>query len=380
MKFSVIGTSGSAFGLLREIAASSEHFLVTGAISGALADAVTAAQLPLRLASSPEDAILEPSADAVIVAHEDLEEILRLTRAASQAGRHVIIFPPATCSPAFSFELHLILDESQQSIIPMIGRTTLPDLAARQQSLHLNRNEIQQIALELPWTSATVTGFDKELLRQRIVQGIDVLASSGFRYTQVTALESLAPDGSLLSLLITLNSQPNAEQAEPPATLMMKPAGRMSAKESVLQIHGTTSVMPEIPVVDAAPVLPRIQWLCEHRELCSGWMESFSATLELAEGVNRSIKRRRTVDVHFDSGSERGVFKSQMTAIGCGVLTFMMFGMVAYLVIAQLTDLPKWVLHLGRILWIAPLVIFLLAQMLLPIARDRSSEKGSSGD
>jgi hypothetical protein len=64
-----------------------------------------------------------------------------------------------------------------------------------------------------------------------------------------------------------------------------------------------------------------------------------------------------------------------MTAMGCGVLTFMMFGMVAYLVVAQLTSLPKWVLHTARILWITPLVIFLLAQALLPVARDRSARK-----
>ena len=64
-----------------------------------------------------------------------------------------------------------------------------------------------------------------------------------------------------------------------------------------------------------------------------------------------------------------------MTAMGCGVLTFMMFGMVAYLVIAQLTSLPGWVLHTARILWIAPLIIFLLAQFLLPVARDRSAGK-----
>jgi hypothetical protein len=64
-----------------------------------------------------------------------------------------------------------------------------------------------------------------------------------------------------------------------------------------------------------------------------------------------------------------------MTAIGCAVLTFMMFGMVGYLIIAQLTTLPNWILHTARILWIAPLVIFLIAQALLPVARERSGEK-----
>jgi hypothetical protein len=87
------------------------------------------------------------------------------------------------------------------------------------------------------------------------------------------------------------------------------------------------------------------------------------------------LRRRRTVDVHFDSGSEKGVFKSQMTAMGCGILTFMMFGMVAYLILAQLVTLPDVVLHTLRVLWVAPLVLFLIAQTLLPIARDRSTRE-----
>ncbi len=67
-----------------------------------------------------------------------------------------------------------------------------------------------------------------------------------------------------------------------------------------------------------------------------------------------------------------------MTAIGCGVLTYMMFGMVAYLIVAQLMDLPNWALHLGRILWIAPLVLFIVAQFLLPLTRERTPGKNSS--
>lgn len=92
-------------------------------------------------------------------------------------------------------------------------------------------------------------------------------------------------------------------------------------------------------------------------------------------GAGRSsqqvVAARRTVDVHFDSGSEKGVFKSQMTAMGCGVLIFMMLGMVAYLIVAQLVPLPNTILHILRILWITPLVLFLIAQVLLPLARGR---------
>jgi hypothetical protein len=101
-------------------------------------------------------------------------------------------------------------------------------------------------------------------------------------------------------------------------------------------------------------------------------MELLSNSLELLEGLDKSFRRRRTVDVYLDSVSERAVFKTQMTAIGCGVLGYLMFGMVAYLMIAQLLKPSPAVLNVARILWIAPLVLFLIAQLLLPLARDRA--------
>ena len=106
-------------------------------------------------------------------------------------------------------------------------------------------------------------------------------------------------------------------------------------------------------------------------------MEEFSNTLELMEGLDKSFRRRRTVDIHFDGVSERSAFKTQMTAIGCGVLTWLMFGLVGFLVVAKLANLPPWVLQLGRILWITPLVLFLFAQLLLPLARERKSKTDS---
>ena len=102
MKFSVIGDSNRAIGLLLELAGSTQHALVCGAISGPLAVAVTERQLPMRLVAAAEDAFLDGSVEAVIVAFEDPEEILRLSRSASQSEKHVIVVPPVNCSPALS--------------------------------------------------------------------------------------------------------------------------------------------------------------------------------------------------------------------------------------------------------------------------------------
>ncbi len=368
MKFSVVGNSKAAAGLLREIATSSRHALMPCAVSGALADAAVSARLPLRLASSAEEAILDPAVEVVVIANDDLEEALRVARAASQADKHVVVVPPVSCSPAFSFELHLILDESKYSIVPWIGRFACLDLPVEQLHFAMDPGSVLQLSLEI-----SVEDSKPETLRSSVQRGLDSLSASGFKYTQVTALEAHAPDGAFLSRLITLNSQDAAEVVCPPGMLTLRPRLDVTGSQSsVLRSNRTDGSIVDNVIRDDQRSLDRIEFLCLHRDQCIKWMEAFSVTLELTEAVQKSLRRKRTVDVHFDSGSEKGVFKSQMTAIGCGILTFMMFGMVAYLVIAQLVNLPDWILHVARVLWFTPLVLFLIAQALLPLARDRS--------
>lgn len=367
MRFAIAGNNATAIDVLRELAGSTEHSLMRCALSGELAAAVSQASIPVVLATTVEDALLAGDVDAVIVAIDDLDESLRIVRAASQADRHVIVIPPALCSPAYSFELHLILDESQYGIMPLLPRTAMTELPLAAVDLGLDELATRQLSIELPLSATNPLN-----LRAAVVRGLDYLSATGFKFTQVTALESNAPDGSLISRLITLSAATTAEKPLPPGTLTIKPS-MIAASESdaALQISWNNATIRTVSIAEAANVLDRIETICKSREACGKWMDAFSVTLELAEAVSKSLRRRRTVDVHFDSGSEKGVFKSQMTAMGCGVLTFMMLGMVAYLIVAQLVPLPKSVLHILRILWITPLVLFLIAQVLLPLARDR---------
>jgi len=68
-----------------------------------------------------------------------------------------------------------------------------------------------------------------------------------------------------------------------------------------------------------------------------GWAQLIQLA-EIGAAARRSFLRRRTVDVHFAEGSERSHFKSQMTAVGCGVLLWTMFSMIAMLLVAGLLD------------------------------------------
>lgn len=98
------------------------------------------------------------------------------------------------------------------------------------------------------------------------------------------------------------------------------------------------------------------------------WSDAVRAA-ELLDASERSLKRRRTIEIHWDRLSERALFKTQMAAIGCGVL----FLTLALFVILSLIDgvvrFPPNVRNILRLALFLPAAIFLGVQLLLPLSR-----------
>ncbi|MFO0428536.1 MAG: hypothetical protein ACK526_18360 [Planctomyces sp.] len=410
MKISVLGHDVGALQIIEEIHRSAEHQLSACWLEGPLADEVSRRAIPVRRESSAENAMLANDVDVVLIALDDTEEILRLCRAAVQADRHVMLTIPAEASTAFSFELHLIHDESARCIIPLSGRLRL------RQGEHSESSDSSSL-LQLQMNFVNVPG-EPSALRRFQIDALDCPGTFGLRYTQMTAIEAIGPDGRPLSRLLTLGASQASEQHLPPATINFRMAGNPGSSGPSVQLPsenrdvsttgtavadkssptlganpagtlsstGTLTLImsdgrQEIWRIDpAAPILPEILRLTGDRGACDRWLDDFSATMELQDAVDKSLRRRRTVDVYFDSGSERGVFKSQMAAMGCGVLMWMIFGMIAFLLLARLTTLSREMLLVARALWIAPLAIFLVAQLLLPVTRSRGGNRPPSAD
>lgn len=67
------------------------------------------------------------------------------------------------------------------------------------------------------------------------------------------------------------------------------------------------------------------------------WADAVRA-FDLLDAARRSLKRRRTVELQFESTSERSQFKTHMTTIGCGLLLFTMFGLIGLLFAGRMLD------------------------------------------
>lgn len=364
MNVAVIGSNPAALILLQQLLDSAEHRLSACLPEGGLLDELTAAGLSVPVVDSAEHLLPESDLQVIVLALDDCDEILRLTRAAVQADKHVaVILPDSGVFPALAFELQLIQDESQMSVVPVSGRWQLRDASGL---VHLVPQQIRQLSL-----SRTIAAVDQQSLTRAMRDGIDCLCAAGFAYSQVTVLDSTLPDGRLLRRLVTLGTHAEAEVRLPAATLTIAAAESAGVDgEEFLSVVSAEGVEQKYPV----GVPDFLNWLsqaCAERQVAREMLGQCSVTLELMEAAAKSLRRRRTVDVHFDSGSERSLFKSQMTAIGCLVLTWMLTGMMVWLLVGQLIRLPAWFWSVARIVWLTPMVVFLLAQLLLPLSRDR---------
>ena len=94
--------------------------------------------------------------------------------------------------------------------------------------------------------------------------------------------------------------------------------------------------------------------------------------MELSEATVRSLKRGRTVDLHYEEISEAGTFKGVMTSIGC-VVFLSILAVLPVALIGPPLGLPETI-YLAYV--IPPvLILFILLQLLRFVVRSPRGEK-----
>jgi hypothetical protein len=98
---------------------------------------------------------------------------------------------------------------------------------------------------------------------------------------------------------------------------------------------------------------------------------------EVAEGAVRSLRRGRTVELHYEEVSKAGTFKSLMTSLGCLVLFAVLFTLPLALV-GPAIGMP-WTMYVAYV--IPPVLIgFLFVQLLRFAIRSPKGETGRADD
>jgi predicted dehydrogenase len=425
MRFALLGEGAKALAVAQAVIAHPEHRLVRqisiDSIARPHAPGATisgGAAVPfipgIRITRNWEELLTDAEVDAVIVGGHD-DELQAVVRQLVQAGKAVLVAPELVQSAAFFYELSLVESESPGRIFPMLALRGHP-LVRKLHELILqgglgNIRHVQfdrkiaahaahgRAATMSPPELANALLIDSDLLRSLCGSYDQVTASrsgdAGLGYSLATVMlagsgvpqavwTAKAHSENDWQLTISgdagtalLDGNPEAGRLRLTRDLHEPPRGmhEMPADAEETSAHAgtwlletfTSSLAPQTISTSPAEVLP------DEPAQPTLWGE-LARAVELVDAVDRSVRRRRTIDVYFETPSERGIFKTQMTAVGCSLLMLTLAAVVFYLILAATVELPPLMKRLLVVAIFLPLGAFLALQLLVFVARPASRD------
>lgn len=408
MRFALTGNDPVALSVARAAAAHPVHELACRVESQLASGAAPLVAPGLRYCRSWEDLLADSEIDAVIVG-ETGEEGRQAIRQLVQAGKIVLFGPDLTQPMEFFYELALLEGESPGRLFPLLALRAHPAVVELRQALERQAlGRLRHVRLErqiaVGADGAGPPSLTVPVIERALLSDADLLRTLCGAYDQVTASRSgdAAQGYSLASVTLGSASAPQAVwtaaaaqtgnqwrltlsgdsgsavlEGDPeagPLALSIESSRENLALEEQNDEPGeqlleafTASLSAARPTDDTANEAER-EGEGQGPARPSLWHE-LARSVELVEAVERSVRKRRTIDVHFESPSERGMFKTQMTAVGCSLLVFTLMGVVVYLVAAAAIPMPALVKQVLVALIFLPLGIFLAAQLLLFVTR-----------
>ena len=405
MNYVLLGESETLPMLLAAIARS-ESTLLAAASCGAMRDVVLSSNPETQIVAQWEDLLSFNDIDAVIVAGA-ADEVPVAARQFATSERPLIVLPDMEAGSVFTYELSLIRDETGVKLIPAFAARSHPAVIEFQRRLDNGSvGKPLQIRFDRIVEQSATDGlavFSVPEIDARLLPDADLMRLLGGDYNQVTALRTGRTDVGAATATITLagDNVPEAvwtlnsgthdnwsvtvigEQGS--STLSGGGLGSLRIDDE--QIECTETQLGSALLADLNAALDERQSADEQSTSLTASLTDLTRAFEIVDGSHESIRRRRTIDLYFETTSERNLFKTQMAAMGCLVLTWTLFGMVGFLIAGTLISGPTgdspgspdstaelslfeyWLWHTLRILWIAPIVIFSIAQVLVVLAR-----------
>ena len=346
-----------------------------------------------------EDLVTGKDIDAVIVGGSD-QLILDGTRQLAAAGIPILFIPRAAQGSTFAYELSLIHDDNNVLLWPLFWHrfdSAVIRLKQAIQAGELGKIQFLQLQRMVGQDSAGIP-ISQSQVDDELLHDVDLPRWMIGDYDQVTGLRTAASDQGVLiqSVVLAGRSLPESNWSinsvegasdwklivrgeQGVATLRRGGASRRWICEIAgKEVEGNESETAQAALAafstSMTPASHSPKEVQSEQEGPDVWGELVKC-FETVDATHRSVRRRRTIELHFEPMSERAIFKTQMTAIGCSLLVITFFLTLCYLGIASLIPLPPTVLVMLRTLVFAPLVVFLVAQILLPLTRPSSTER-----
>ncbi len=328
MNFALVGDDVAAVPLLEAISRS-EHQVVRAA----LADRLLASNPEWSSVSrcSWEELLIDQSIAAVVIAG-DSDDLQAAAKQLATAGKPLLIVPRVAFGAACAYELSLIRDDSHVELMPAFLLRFVPELVLLSQRLaagELGTIRRIQVDQELPASTSTAMLTEAEI-DAAALDDIDLLQWLGGRYDQVTAMRSGLTQQGCSQATLTL-----AGSGLPDATWNVR-RGAGSVWRLTVETD-RESITCDRPMGHAAAAALIAAFGNTETPHAPTWSDAVRA-FDVLDASRRSLRRRRTIDLHFEILSERQQFKTQMTAIGCGMLMLTLFLMLALLGLGSLLE------------------------------------------
>jgi myo-inositol 2-dehydrogenase/D-chiro-inositol 1-dehydrogenase len=345
----------------------------------------------IPVARDLEDALARPRLDAVIVGGPWALRGLALRRAAAEGFAVICLHPPGPDSEAY-YQVALCGEETRAVIVPDLPLRLHPGVAAIRKALATSElGAFRSLRLEWP-TTAPAT----DLVRVEFPRAVDVIRSLIGEIEALTATGDPPGDDPQFELVVQLRggqSRPSEVRVwsgpSQVARLTMQAEGGSLAMEFDPRLERPARLTRHVPP-NAASVVDLGAWdaheaivsvlrssigLASPRELPGPSLHDATRATELAEAAVRSLRRGRTVELHYESITEEATFKSVMTSTGC----LLFIGSLLLLPLAMAGP-PLGLYWTLLIPYVIPpvLVIFLVMQSLRLATRRRTSAQDAS--
>jgi myo-inositol 2-dehydrogenase/D-chiro-inositol 1-dehydrogenase len=349
MRLALLGSDETTAELVREVAARTEHEIVWACELELREAEVRSATPGLKIVEHWELLLGGTVADAVIVARHTNEELrVEQLRKLLQAGVPTLVMHPICHSMLLAYELEMIRADTKTIILPYLPnrlRTVVATLAAM-----LSKNEADEMKstvgrVEQILFERVLADRSKESVVRQFATDVDLLQAICGELNRISAHGGPIAETAYANLAVQMSGA-----AEIPVRWTMAPvANQPGGQLTVVGANGRVVVhMPgdafkwqleqtgenQPTKVEAGDWSPVAAMLLELEQAISGtpsrsncnpisnsatWSEA-CRDIEMAETIDRCLKRGRTVDLHHEDFTEENTFKGTMTSLGCGLL------------------------------------------------------------
>jgi predicted dehydrogenase len=316
-----------------------------------------------------DTALASSRLDAVICGGDPTLRAEGLRRAASTGLRAIALHPPGPNADPY-YQVALSRQENGAIVVPDLPARLHPGVATLEKALRDDPGKTSRVVRY----DATVGPTDGDLMRVVLPKVLDVVRALIGEVQAVTA--TAAPSGESLTVHLRTATDLHAEirlarGPHEPARLTVPAGDGTLTLEHDISFDGPARLVRkstkegesgiELGPWDAkAAILRALEEADPSGEATPGLGDGTRA-MEVAEAAARSLRKGRTIDLHYEEMSEVGNFKSVMTSTGCALL------LIAMVLLFASAALPWMGFEKGAyIAWVVPpaLVLFMLFQFL----------------